>query len=100
MKKKEVFRGKKQKKSMACSIELTHKAARDFSCLDKKTKTKVGAVIDMLVDFSPNVPLDIRKLKTPFEGYRVRVGNYRILFVVNKKHITIYSIKHRKDAYK
>ncbi|MGA2586872.1 MAG: type II toxin-antitoxin system RelE/ParE family toxin [Candidatus Aminicenantales bacterium] len=35
------------------------------------------------------------------EGYRIRVGDYRILYRVDDalKRIFIYRIKHRKDVY-
>lgn len=35
------------------------------------------------------------------EGYRIRVGDYRILYRIDdpSKRIYIYRIKHRKDAY-
>lgn len=44
--------------------------------------------------------LDVKKLNTPFEGYRLRFGSYRMLFTVEKDVITVYSIQHRKDAYR
>ncbi|MEM5831431.1 MAG: type II toxin-antitoxin system RelE/ParE family toxin [Candidatus Aenigmatarchaeota archaeon] len=36
------------------------------------------------------------------EGYRLRIGNYRVLFQIDEeaKTIKIYRIIHRKDAYK
>jgi mRNA interferase RelE/StbE len=35
------------------------------------------------------------------EGYRIRVGDYRLLYRVDdaSKRIFIYRVKHRKDAY-
>ena len=44
--------------------------------------------------------LDVKKLNMPFSGYRLRFGSYRMLFTIEKDSIQIYSIKHRKDAYK
>ncbi|GMT49916.1 MAG: hypothetical protein IEMM0008_1455 [bacterium] len=37
-----------------------------------------------------------------FEGYRKKVGDYRILFTVDdeKKELIVYRVKHRSDAYK
>lgn len=39
---------------------------------------------------------------TADEGYRLRVGRYRVLYEVNdkKRVVTIYRIKHRKDVYR
>jgi len=35
-------------------------------------------------------------------GWRVRLGDYRILYTVNsrKKELTVLSVAHRKDAYR
>ncbi len=30
----------------------------------------------------------------------MRIGEYRVLYTVKKEMITIYRIRHRKDAYK
>ncbi len=42
-----------------------------------------------------------RKLRG-IEGYRFRVGRYRILYDIDQtaKTVTIYGIRHRKDAYR
>ncbi|MCH7826532.1 MAG: type II toxin-antitoxin system RelE/ParE family toxin [Bacteroidetes bacterium] len=46
-------------------------------------------------------PIGVQKLSDE-NGYRLRSGNYRILFILNDKikNIFIYRIKHRKDAYR
>ncbi len=37
---------------------------------------------------------------TDFEPqYRLRVGNYRVLFNIENDYIIIYRIKHRREAY-
>ncbi len=77
---------------------LTKRASKEFGKLSPLLKKQVGGVIDDL-EKDPS-GCDIKKLKTPFEGYRVRSGNYRILCVIEKKEVVIYSIQHRKDAYR
>lgn len=44
--------------------------------------------------------VDIKKLRSPFPGYRVRIGDYRVLFIIESDSVKIYRIKHRKDVYK
>ena len=46
-------------------------------------------------------PVSSKKL-TNREGWRIRVGDYRILFSVEvkKKEIIILSVAHRKEAYR
>ena len=36
------------------------------------------------------------------EGYRIRVGNYRILYIINEKEkkVEIVSVAHRKEVYR
>jgi len=36
------------------------------------------------------------------EGYRIRVGDYRVLFTIDdaQQLITVYRIKHRREAYR
>ncbi len=42
---------------------------------------------------------DVKRL-TDFEAqYRLRVGNFRVLFNVENDSVIIYRIKHRRDAY-
>jgi len=41
----------------------------------------------------------IKKLTNCTPEYRLRVGNYRVLFEIDGKKIIVYCIKHRKDAY-
>jgi len=44
--------------------------------------------------------LDIKRLHVPLYGYRLRLGDYRMLFDVIGDTVWIFTIKHRKDAYK
>jgi mRNA interferase RelE/StbE len=46
-------------------------------------------------------PIGVIKL-TGEEGYRLRVGTFRILYRIDdkQKEIIIYRVKHRKDAYR
>ena len=39
---------------------------------------------------------------TGVDGYRLRVGDYRVLFTIDDrvKLVTIYRIKHRREAYR
>jgi mRNA interferase RelE/StbE len=46
-------------------------------------------------------PNGAKKLKGE-SGYRIRVGNYRILYEIDDKAklLIIYRVKHRRDVYK
>lgn len=59
--------------------------------------------IDQAILFLPKDPRPASSLKlSGVDGYRLRVGNYRILYIIddNRKTITIYRVKARKDVYR
>jgi len=80
---------------------FTTGAERDYQKLPVEVQTRISFVLDGRFAIDPFVPeLNTTKLKPPLHGYRIRVGDYRILFEYLPKVITIYKIRHRKDAYK
>jgi len=42
---------------------------------------------------------DIKRLKEHDPAYRLRMGDYRVLFDVEGQTITICRVKHRREAY-
>ncbi len=70
--------------------------------LDKNTQSKISSKIDQLAHdpFSPNTNLG--KLKEMEHGYRLRVGNIRIVYEVNtsSQTITVWKIDWRASVYK
>ena len=42
---------------------------------------------------------DVKKLTNFTPEYRLRVGSYRVLFGIDGQILTIYQVKHRRDAY-
>ena len=43
---------------------------------------------------------DIKRLTNFTPEYRLRVGDYRILFEVDEDSVIVYRILHRRDAYR
>jgi mRNA-degrading endonuclease RelE of RelBE toxin-antitoxin system len=43
---------------------------------------------------------DVKKLKPPFTGLRLRCGDYRVFFDHKEENIGITAVRHRKDAYR
>ena len=42
---------------------------------------------------------DVKRLTNFTPEYRLRVGNYRVLFEIEGESVIIYRVLHRKDAY-
>ena len=44
---------------------------------------------------------DVKKLKPPLTGFRLRCGDYRVFFdEVDENAVGITSVKHRREAYR
>jgi len=78
---------------------LIPSAKKDLDKLPKKNFTQIKDKILMLGK-EPR-PHGVLKL-TGDEGYRMRSGNYRILYRIDdkKKVIYLYRIKHRREVYR
>jgi mRNA interferase RelE/StbE len=46
-----------------------------------------------------NLAGDVKKLTNFTPEYRLRVGDYRVLFEIEGAIVVVYRVLHRKDAY-
>jgi mRNA interferase RelE/StbE len=46
-----------------------------------------------------NLAGDVKRLKAFVPEYRLRVGDWRVLFDINGEMIIVHDIKHRSQAY-
>jgi mRNA interferase RelE/StbE len=84
---------------MSYSVNIKHSAEKELKPIPESDREKI---ISAILGFRENpFPKDIKKLENK-DGYRLRIGNYRILYTVNlkEKTIDIYSIGHRKEIYR
>ena len=76
------------------NIIYTKQAVKALMHLDAPTKQRIRQGIDKLPDG------DVKRLKGYTALYRLRIGNWRILFTMIANNITIEDILPRGDAYK
>lgn len=83
---------------MAYSIQYDPKVLKQLTKIDKKDAKDI---LDKIERFSEEPVLtQIKKLRTPFDGaYRLRVGNYRVVFYIENDLMLISKIAHRKNVY-
>jgi mRNA interferase RelE/StbE len=81
---------------MKYQIEFKPRALKDCRRIDKKIARVVIAKVESL---SNNLQGDVKKLANFMPEYRLRVGDYRILFETEGDKVIIYRIRHRKEAY-
>ena len=81
-------------------IEWTRSAAKELRKLPRQMIPKIVAEVDNLT--SNPYPQGVRKLVGTENSYRIRVGDYRILYniIENRLIVEIIRVGHRKDVYK
>jgi len=80
-------------------IELRRQATKDFNDIPSEYVRLISKHIDSL-EQNPR-PTDSKKLKG-VAGYSLRVGTYRVLYDIDDKMqlVTVYRVKHRREAYR
>jgi mRNA interferase RelE/StbE len=80
-------------------VVIEKKASRALVALDQHHRARITGAIELLAR-NPYPPA-ARKLTNRL-AYRVRVGDYRIIYSVQESTITIVvvAIGHRKDVYR
>jgi mRNA interferase RelE/StbE len=85
---------------LAYRIEFTPRAEKNFKSLDGSIRGRIKQRIDSLA-LNP-YPQGIKKIEGEEGLYRLRVGDYRILYQVKTKIllVLIVGIGHRRDIYR
>jgi mRNA interferase RelE/StbE len=47
-----------------------------------------------------NLKGDVKRLTNHTPEYRLRVGDYRVLFEIEGETIVVYRVRHRREAYR
>lgn len=81
-------------------LEIRRTAERDLRRLPRSAFERLNEQILSLRE-DPRPP-GVRKLKGKLEGWRVRVGQYRILYEIDDEErvVTIARVRHRRDVYR
>lgn len=82
------------------TVEISRRAIRSIAALPRKEEQRVRAAIELLAD-EPRPPNCVA-LTGEQSVYRVRVGDYRILYKVIDARLVILVIRvgHRRDVYR
>jgi len=81
---------------MRCNINWTRGALEELNKLESSIARRIVKKVDELSEnpFSK----DIKRLKGS-DDFRLRVGDYRIIFDINETKILILKVGHRKNIY-
>jgi len=81
-------------------VKFATSAAKEFRSLPLQLKRRIGAAIDRLSQ-DPR-PSGVHKLVGHEHLYRIRVGQYRVVYEVDDKEqlIRITRVRHRREVYR
>lgn len=83
---------------MSYQLVYTHRAVKDLAKLSPDIKRRIGKALLRYKDS----PLDYAEsLSDPDLGsYRLRIGDYRVIFDIKGAEMIILRVGHRKEIYK
>lgn len=86
---------------MAYAVELRPAAYRDLKALPREVLERVRKKINPLAE-NPR-PQGVEKLSGCEDSYRIRIGDYRILYRIQDAPlflVIIGRVRHRREAYR
>jgi len=81
-------------------VELKRSFEQDLKKIDRQV---IPRILEAIENLSENPFSDqTKKLKGAESTYRLRVGDYRVIYQadLSDKKLVIYYVRHRKDAYR
>ncbi len=82
---------------------LIHEAAdKVLKKLDQKTQARIKQRLKLLAQNPYSAQIDVVKLKIGGNGpdlFRLRVGDFRVIYSIHQNQILITDIKRREQAY-
>ena len=85
---------------MRYCIEIKKSAQKEIARLPRRERRRVLGAIAALA-YEPR-PQEVRKIVGAEEAYRIRVGDYRVVYQIAKRVLIVFVIRvgHRKDVYR
>ncbi len=81
---------------MNYTIEFKPKAQKDLGDLTPEVRQRILSKIERMQN---DLADDVKRLTNFTPEFRLRVGDYRVLFEVEEQRVVIYRVRHRKEAY-
>ncbi|TAL32731.1 MAG: type II toxin-antitoxin system RelE/ParE family toxin [Spirochaetes bacterium] len=83
-------------------VQLTDKAVKQLEKIAVDNKADAARIVEKTGGFAgnPRRKHDVKKLKGQFEElFRLRVGDYRVIFTIQEDIMIVVGIKRRQGAY-
>ena len=78
------------------TLAISEEAIAQLRSLPKEKRRRIG---DRLTRLQYGLAGDVKKLSGKEDKYRLRVGDFRVLFALSGRQVSVYAVKDRKEAY-
>lgn len=82
---------------MKYDIEFKPRAIKDLKAIDSRDRARVVAKVETM---QQDLAGDVKRLTHFTPEYRLRVGDYRVLFEVEGDKLIVYRVLPRREAYR
>ena len=82
---------------MKYRLAFKPRVRKDLKALPQE---QVRRVLDKIEAMTDELAGDVKKLTNRTPEYRLRVGDYRVLFEIEGDTIVVYRVVHRREAYR
>ncbi len=80
-------------------VHIERRAVKELEKIATHEQRNIAQKISAILSCNP-FPRGDNPLRLKSErAYRLRIGDYRVLYTVEENHVFVYAIRHRKDAY-
>lgn len=76
-----------------------YKEQKETHVLEEVPEENCARIVEKLKLLEDNLQGDVKKLTNYAPEYRMRIGDWRILFELEGEKIIVYRIRHRREAY-
>ena len=85
---------------MKYQIVITKRAKHDIDVLENVVRVRLGKKLVQISKLTDIRPVVRQLVDSRIGEYRLRIGDYRVLFDLSGKDIVILRVQHRKDVYR
>ncbi|HEY5232842.1 MAG TPA: type II toxin-antitoxin system RelE/ParE family toxin [Verrucomicrobiae bacterium] len=78
------------------TLAISEEAIEQLRALPREQRRRIG---ERLTRLQNGLTGDVKKLSGKENKYRLRAGDFRILFTLAGGQISVYAVKDRKDVY-
>jgi mRNA interferase RelE/StbE len=82
---------------MTREVRFKPRAIKDLEHLPLSVRRRILAKVEAL---ETDLQGDVKRLTNFTPEYRLRVGDYRVLFEIEGSTIVVYRVRHRAEAYR